>query len=269
MTVTTVSDGQKRNPNADEMECYLRREWDLRRRFLEGSLSPGGLLVSIQHLAEGCLIRTEDIVLDVSTELAQTEIVLPSDQELFTIWMSKQTEFWGQFDITPNLDGPNVPKDPIGDFCLPIWNPGTMNDEELAAKVLKRFRPYWVSVPLMDYSEAAATGKPSLVLARNTIEPDKIHRGKSSNDARAYAQKHKAYFLNRQHYIILFAFHVFVTGKELDVKGWTRFPENRLSGGYSANGHWLPTYSEVLFYYDDSDSRDVDVGPREGKFFSL
>lgn len=203
----------------------------------------------------------------------KSQIIVASDQEVFSLWMSKQTEFWKQFGITPLLDGlmdrPDMAKAPIGEFCLPIYNPGTMDDQQLADTVLKRFRPHWVSAKLVDYSGADASGKPSFVLVRNTIEPDKIHLGKSADDARAYAKEHNAYFLDRQHYIILFAFHVFMTGKNLDVKGWTRFPEIRLLSGCSANGFWFEALGKVRFSADNSGDRCDCAGPREGKFFSL
>jgi hypothetical protein len=128
-----------------------------------------------------------------------------------------------------------------------------------------------MSVALGDYSNSGEPKKAHVILARDTIEPDEDYLGKSADDADQITVEKGTQFLLRRHWIILFAFLWWSTeGKQkLDVKGWTRFPKNRLSDGRAANASGDPDADGVRLSYGDGGGRYGTAGPREGKFYTL
>lgn len=223
------------------------------------AFDPEALIDHLQDATEGRFNRTQPSAREV---------------KIFAEWCAKWPEFWNLFgvDVSKIMSHQNFPKAPRPGFPWSIVDPGLMDDAVLTETLFKKIGiSYWVSVALLEYSNSSAPGTASAILVRDTIEPDKEYLGKSVDDADGITEKEGKRFILRRHWVILFAFLWLLTkGKQkLDVKGWTRFPKNRLSCGSAADGDWDPGRDEVELDYVDSDSQYELAGPREGNFFPL
>lgn len=135
---------ETRKPSDEELGKYLRKEWDLRRRFMDGSLPPGGVLDEIQAI----MTRTIKIVKIVS-------LVQLSNLESPTIGQLKQLiselKIWSLLEevdqltknqrvkIQPFLSQLWIEEEKESDYGYPSnWQPKQWQEQE---KVFQKLFP--------------------------------------------------------------------------------------------------------------------------------
>ncbi|MDO8591137.1 MAG: hypothetical protein Q7R65_04150 [bacterium] len=143
--------------------------------------------------------------------------------------------------------------------------PEEMDDEDwIARRIAKRF-----SVNFSTYKTRIADNidrvneqkRPQglyVFAHRGGDEPDKVHLGKSYDDAMAQ----KMTFLNPKEYLLASGFHRFVKNYFMDRKGWTR-TSSLWSDGYLVDGYWSDADAKLYLSIGFRDGCYPDCGPRE------
>ncbi len=149
---------------------------------------------------------------------------------------------------------------------LPVFIPGRMTNRSVIKDVLQdQGLKVWEGVDVMNYSGSEASDKPTLHLIENSLRPTADTMGLSPNQLR----KTGKLFLKLRGYALAFGLRHFVSKDFLDAETYTWFPEDRLSDGYVAGGHWRPDDREVRFNWNGPDDRGSNGGARVAMSVSL
>lgn len=152
--------------------------------------------------------------------------------------LDRLADFWKRRGRKVDFGIFKIPETLPTDFVLPLYEPEGLTAEQACqicengdhAFAVKR----WCG-PML-FSGSTALENPRLLVVRDTIEPDKVWLNHSADMLRESGKL----FLDLRQRVLLEAFRFDCSGKHLDVKGWTRCPESRLSDGRSAYVRWDP-----------------------------
>lgn len=178
--------------------------------------------------------------------------------------LDRFADFWKRRGRKVDFGIFKIPETLPAEFVLPIYVPEDLTAEQACqicekgdkgrnAFVVKR----WCDP--MSFSGSAGLEKPQLLVVRDTIEPDKAWRNYSADMLRESGKL----FLDLRQRVLHEAVYFDLFSKHLDVKGWTRCPESRLSDGSSADVYWGPDGGWLGVDADYPDSRDPSAGGRE------
>jgi len=149
---------------------------------------------------------------------------------------------------------------------LLVFDPGSLTNRN-AVDVLKNSKlNVYEETDVINYSGSEAFTVPTLQIISLSDTPDKDTMNISPNDLR----KTDKSYLRLRGYALAFALHHSMTGKYLDPKEtFTWFPEDSLSDGGVADGHWDPHDCRVRFCWSYADYRGSDGGARAAILVSL
>lgn len=211
------------------------------------------VLVVPQQLTQSTSIIAEQKVMPVSFKTADTDldVWLAIAEKFAKTYLGVEVKLWETFVIPETLPWQSA---------IPIFDPGGMTNSDVIQKVLRGSGlATWEEVPVDQYSGSGANGGPTLRFIQSSVRPDADTMGKSP-DWLVATQKN---WLDPRGYALAFALHHQVTGEWLDPQTFTWFPNNRLSDGWVARGHWDPVRRLwVRFRWGNSDVEHPSGGAR-------
>ncbi len=183
-------------------------------------------------------------------------------------WLAKTEEFAEKhLGVRVNLrERFAIPAELPWESAIPVFDPGALTNRGMVDFALRaQGLAVWEEEDVMKYAGSEAGEAPTLHFINNSVTPDDDTMNLSPNDLRAT----KKSFLRLRGYGLAFAVYYFATGKYLDPKTFTWFPEDRLPGGSVAHGAWDPARREVRFYWGCAGYRSSDGGARVAMPVSL
>lgn len=197
-----------------------------------------------------------------------------SEQKLiFNLWLSRLPEFWQKFwGLKIDLSIFKIPKKLPAGFAWPVYIPAEFSHGDAVALCQKQFK-VWEGIDIRTCGDAKGCDKPRLLIVRPTVEPDVEHLNKSANDlvttGKSFLDIGARSVLEAQYFFMTSESHLDAIGSHLDVRGWTRCPNSRLSNGNVADACWYAGNAEFRLDWRNPDSQDSDAGGREVVYVPL
>lgn len=182
-------------------------------------------------------------------------------------WREGTIELYQKFmdiDVTAELEKFAWPEKTPEGFNWFVFRPHGLTTPMALDKLCKPQFQVCEYIDVDQYSLERDPGQSHLVLCRETVEPDKEWLGKSGDDMSATAKS----FLDICDRSVLEATYFLMTGKHLDIKGYTRCPRSRC-GGRVAGAGWGPCDREFGVGAGHHGGRRPASGGREAIGLSL